>query len=300
MKETQGIRASHIAIAVLNGLLCFTAIFLNSVTIKALRKAFPLPKQLKTLLLSLTVSDLGVGLLVHPLHIALIIMDLKQISYNGHAYDATQYAFLVAANLFVLASLFGVIALGADRFLAIYLHLRYQELATHRRVVASVILIWISSATISLSRPWANKQIVFIAFAIINSLCLVIAALLYYKLYVTAKRHIKQITTQQGQDLGRKKELLRNAATLTKSSTGTLFVYLALLVCYLPNACLLVMYSILGQNTTIKTMQLYTVTLLFLNSSLNPIIYCWKMRHIRHAVMDILRNIMRSLNWQEL
>ena len=300
MKETQDIRASHIAIAVLNGLLCFTAIFLNSVTIKALRKALPLPKQLKTLLLSLTVSDLGVGLIVHPLHIALIIMDLKQISHNGHAYDATQYAFLVAANLFVLASLFGVIALGADRFLAIYLHLRYQELATHRRVVASVILIWISSATISLSRPWANKQIVFIAFAIINSLCLVIAALLYYKLYVTAKRHIKQITTQQGQDLGRKKELLRNAATLTKSSTGTLFVYLALLVCYLPNACLLVMYSILGQNTTIKTMQLYTVTLLFLNSSLNPLIYCWKMRHIRQAVMDILRNIMRSLNWQEL
>ena len=300
MKETQDVHSSYIAIAVLNGLLCFTAIFLNSVTIKALRKALPLPKQLKTLLLSLTVSDLGVGLLVHPLHIALITMDLKQISYNGHAYDATQYAFLVAANLLIHASLFGVIALGADRFLAIHLHLRYQELATHRLVVGSVILIWISSAAISLPRPWAARQIIYIAFAITDSLCLVIAALLYCKLYVTAKRHIKQIKTQRGQDLGRKKELLRNAATLTKSSTGTLFVYLALLVCYLPNACLLVMYSILGQNATIKTMQLYTVTLLFLNSSLNPLIYCWKMRHIRHAVMDILRNIMRSLNWQEL
>ena len=100
---------------------------------------------------------------------------------------------------------------------------------------------------------------------------------------------MKQITTQQVQDLGRKNELLRNAATLTKSSTGTLFVYLALLICYLPNACILEMYPILEQNTTIKTMQLYTLTLLFLNSSLNPLIYCWKMRHIRHAVMDITK-----------
>ena len=78
---------------------------------------------------------------------------------------------------------------------------------------------------------------------------------------------MKQITTQQGQDLGRKIELLRNAATLTKSSTGTLFVYLALLVCYLPNACILEMYPILEQNTTIKTMQLYTLTLLLFESS---------------------------------
>ena len=299
MKETQDIRASHIAIAVLNGLLCFAAIFLNSVTIKALRKTLPLPKQLKTLLLSLAVSDLGVGLLVHPLYVAVNIMDFQQISHNGHTYEATNNAFLVAANSLFYASLFGVIALGADRFLAIHLHLRYQELATHRRVVALVILIWISSATISLPRPWADMQIIYIAFAIINSSCLVIAALLYCKLYVTAKRHIKQITTQRGQDLGRKKELLRNAATLTKSSTGTLFVYLALLVCYLPNACILVMYPILEKkNTTIETMQLYTLTLLFLNSSLNPLIYCWKMRHIRRAVMDILRNIMRNRNYQ--
>ena len=298
MKETQDIHSSYITTAVLNGLLCFAAIFLNSVAIKALRKTLPLPKQLKTLLLSLTVSDLGVGLLVHPLYISLNIMDLKQISHNGHTYEATQNAFLAVANLFVIASLFGVIALGADRFLAIHLHLRYQELATHRRVVALVILIWISSAAISLPRPWADREIIFIAFAIIISLCLVSAALLYCKLYVTARRHIKRITRQERQDLGRKNELLRNAATLTKCSTGTIFVYLALLVCYLPHACCLVVNLILEQNTTVKTMQHYTMTLLFLNSSLNPLIYCWKMRHIRQAVMDILRKIMRNLTWQ--
>ena len=32
------------------------------------------------------------------------------------------------------------------------------------------------------------------------------------------------------------------------------------------------------------------LTFVFPNSSLNPVIYCWKMRHIQHAIMDILRN----------
>ena len=35
----------------------------------------------------------------------------------------------------------------------------------------------------------------------------------------------------------------------------------------------------------------FSFTFVFLNSSLNPVIYCWKMRHIRHAAINILRNM---------
>ena len=36
-----------------------------------------------------------------------------------------------------------VAAVSVDRFLAIHLQLRYQELVTDKRVVAAVILIWL-------------------------------------------------------------------------------------------------------------------------------------------------------------
>ena len=49
---------------------------LNSVTIHVIRKTSSLLKP--SLLLSLAVYDLGVGLLVLPLHIALLIMKLEQ------------------------------------------------------------------------------------------------------------------------------------------------------------------------------------------------------------------------------
>ena len=115
---------------VFNSFLSYTAIMLNIVTIHAIRKTSSLPKTLKTLLLSLAVSDLGVGLLVQPLHIAWMV--------NPTYFTIT--ALHIIAPLFVNASFFSVVAISVDRFLAIHLHLRYQELVTHKRVVAVVVV----------------------------------------------------------------------------------------------------------------------------------------------------------------
>ena len=55
-----------IAAIVFNAFLCYTTLMINIVTIHALKKtSFP-EKPLKVLLLSLTISDLGVGLLGQP------------------------------------------------------------------------------------------------------------------------------------------------------------------------------------------------------------------------------------------
>ena len=60
-------RPSYVANCVIHGFSSFTATMLNLVTIYAITKTLSLPKPLKTLLLlSLAVSDLGVGLLVQP------------------------------------------------------------------------------------------------------------------------------------------------------------------------------------------------------------------------------------------
>ena len=58
---------------------------------------------------------------------------------NIIAYWAVVKAYAIPQRLFVFASFFGVFAITVDRFLAIHLHLRYQELVTHKRVVAVVI-----------------------------------------------------------------------------------------------------------------------------------------------------------------
>ena len=288
MKPVQEFYTWHV-VSVFNVFLSYTAIMLNIVTIHAIRKTLPLSKPLKTLLLSLAVSDLGVGLTAQPLFVALRVMELKQRD-NSRTYYATRIAFLVSANLFSFASCFLVVVLITDRFLAIRLCLRYKELVTHKRVVAVVISIWVFSTILSLIRSWIPVNIIYVVFGIIYFACALTTTLLSFKTYSAARGQINQIqvmelTVQQVTQNGE----MANVERLRKFAKAAIYVCLVFMVCYFPNMCTLWIIAITSEPVNI-VIQVYTVTLVFLNSSLNPLIYCWRMRHIRHNVMNILRN----------
>ena len=156
------------------------------------KKNVSLPKPLKTLLLSLVVSDLGVGLLVQPLYIALLVMEMEQDT-NKNTYKAISIAYLTLANLFCYASFFGVVALSADRFLAIHLHLRYHALVTQKRVVDVVISIWVISAFLSLTDfDWIPEKVGFTIFITVSIACYITTGLLYCKIYTVVRRHTNQ------------------------------------------------------------------------------------------------------------
>ena len=92
MTEAEGFQGLHptlVANCAVNAFLSFTDILLNVITIQALQKTASLSKTLKTLLLSLAVFDLGVGLLAQPLYTATLVRERVQISASGHT-DADQ------------------------------------------------------------------------------------------------------------------------------------------------------------------------------------------------------------------
>ena len=113
-------QALLIANCVFNAFFSFTAITLNIVTIIALRKPLTIPRALKIFLLSLAVSDLAVGLLVQPLQIIRLVMRIKE-NTQTRTFEITQNISYPTANFLAFASLFGVVALAADRFLALHL-----------------------------------------------------------------------------------------------------------------------------------------------------------------------------------
>ena len=281
-------RSSYIANCVLNGFLCPTAILLNSITIFAIRRTSSLPNTLKTLLLSLAASDLGVGLLAQPLDIALLVMKSKQITENDPVFNATFLASLLSTNVFVFASFFGVMALSVDRFLAIHLHLRYQELVTHKRVVAVVISIWVFSVAPSVFRLWMPVNITYVIGSIICVACMVAATFLNYKIYMAVRRHAHQIQALQVHQAAQNVQVA-NLGTLRKSAVTSIYIYMVFLLCYLPNSCILCI-SVITSHPMNAVIQSFTVTIVFLNSSLNPLIYCLKMKHIRHAIINIMRS----------
>ena len=70
-----------------------------------------------------------------------------------------------------------------------------------------------------------------------------------------------------------------------------MYNYLVFLVCYLPYVIILVSIETNGPSIVFQKIYLFSITLTYLNSSFNPVIYCWKIRRIRHAVINILRNM---------
>ena len=290
--ENEDITSSYITTCVLNAFLSYTAVMLNCLTIYALTKLSSLPRPLKTLLLSLAVSDLGVGLMVQPSYIASLVMEMEQKTDNNPAYNITYKFYVFTVNFFGYASLFGVTFLTLDRFLAVHLHLRYQQLVSHKRVVVVMVSKWVFSAVLSFLRLWIPTRVSFIIFAIISLSLLLTTMPINYKIYVSVRHHVNQIQALQVQPTANQNgEAGTSLAGWRKFAIGTLLVYLAFLVCYLPNFCFLIVYLISGPSSSTTVLDLFSSTLLFLNSTLNPLIYCWKMRRIRLTILTILRNI---------
>ena len=284
-------QALLIANCVVNSFFSFTAITLNIVTILALRKPLTIPRAVKTLLLSLAVSDLVVGLLIQPLYITLLVMMIKE-NTQTRSYEIARHIFYPTGNFLTSASFFGVVALAADRFLALHLHLRYQELVTHKRFVAVVISIWIISAILMLLYTRIPLNVAAIISVPVASVCYLTTAFFYFKIYLAVRHHSNQIHVLQAQLAQNNEGDMANAARERKAAVGTFYVYLVFLICYLPSTCYWIILRSAGPSTMLLQFALCAYTLIFLNSSLNPLIYSWKMRPVRHAIMEILRNVM--------
>ena len=253
MNETDPLHSSLVVNCVFNAFAAYTAIMLNILTIHAMRKTSSLPKPLKTLLLSLAVSDLGVGLLTQPLHITWMV----------NRANSTITLLHYTAFVFIYTSFCNVVAISVDRFLAVHLHLRYQELVTHKRVVAVVISIWVFSAFLTSIWLWASYNIAALVDVIIESFCYIITATVYCRMYFTVQRHAKQIQVQQIQ-VGHNSQM-ESAARQRKSAVNAVYVYLMFLLC-LPDYSALVASLISAQSTALHGVFLYTLTLVFLKS----------------------------------
>ena len=282
---------------VVNSFLSYATVMLNIVLIFALRRTSSLPKTLKALILSVAVSDIGVGLLVQPLYTARLLMKMKNAD-NQKTYNEIVK---VIGRTLGYVSFFGVTTISVDRFLAIHLHLKhqdlltYQEIVTYTRVVAIVILSWLLGAFLALTGVLSSSKNIFnLAGVSVGLVCLLTMGLIYFKISIAVRRHTVQVHAQPAQAVAPKEENRSNFERLRKTAVGTFYVYLLFLACHLPIAIVI----LTGRKTNKKRQhfKIYAQTLLYLSTSLVPLVYCWKFRHIRCAVKNILRNTFASQN----
>lgn len=181
--------SSLLANCVLNALMAVSTVILNCTAIHAVRKACYLSTSLRTLLLNLAISDLGIGLLSQPFYVVVLSKSLQDNPLGCFAYSVFTFVII----FFTSSSLFGVMAISVDRYLALHLHLRYQALVTRSRVFIGVTLLWILSALLSVIFLLIKPSTFALVFAIIAGVGLFVTSILYFKIYQVRRRHNIQI-----------------------------------------------------------------------------------------------------------
>ncbi|XP_067056096.1 adenosine receptor A3-like [Acropora muricata] len=267
------------------------AILGNTLMIRALSKASSISINLKMLFFSLAFSDLAVGLFAQLMNVFITAAMLKMTAGGDREFDFFCPTILSLYNFFTFslacASLFTVTAIAVDRLLSVSLHLRYQVFVTERRVAILLALLWVASIAagftfISIPR---NFRIVTIFAQCVG---LLVTSGAYARIYKIVRYHKIQIRCQFQQTIS--ESARRNQLRQQKSA---FFVYVVFVICYLPHLVNSITFMILSDNSlSVVVSSQATSLLLFLNSSLNPILYCWRYQEIRHIVKSTLRKIL--------
>ena len=279
-------------LCVLNLVFPIVAILGNLLVIRALWKASSIPATLKTLFLSLAVSDLAMGLFAQPLFGAVIAVMFKMTVTGDYNSDLFCPSVVIVCHfsLFFLActSLLHVTFIAFDRLLTIFLHLRYQELVTPNRVSIALVCLWLTSgaaASIFILLPNNNDRVSEV-FELIG---LLITTVAYFRIYKTVRRHQNQIQSQCQTLNAQAMEALRER----KSAINALIVYIVFLACYVPYLCCTILLLVDKLRVSFLAGYQISLFLILLNSSINPLVYCWRYREIRHISKNIVKDILR-------
>ena len=283
---TGGIHNQLKFLLVLNSFMSITAFLGNTLILVALYKESSLHLPSKLLLRSLATTDLCVGIIAEPLYVTYFVSVLNE------SWLICRYAFLVfhmAGYILGSVSLFTLAAISVDRLLALKLRLRYRQVVTLKRIYLTVSLSWTVATVGSTIYFWNLHINLWYGYGLI-SLCLATSVCSYAKIFFALRQHqvhahgpVNQVQPSE--------TVLLNVARYKKTVFNALWVQLSLVVCYLPQGIVELLLLIEGLTPSVLAARLFPVTLVLLNSSLNPILYCWKIREVRQAVKDTIREL---------
>ena len=264
---------------VLNAPLMLTSIIGNSLVLAAVWKTPSIRSTSMIMLCSLAVSDLLVGLVVQPLYIA-----------DELTKDLLLYRVSGMIGFYVCGVSFGTMtAISVDRLIALHYHMRYASLMSECRVKFIVGMIWVVIFPFLGLHLW-NIFTFHLVAGIFIAVCLVICTFTYIKIYGIVRHHQIQIHVQQqaveNSDIGNNILMAR----LKKSAINTFIFYIFMIICYFPQVILLSLFGTLYKNW--KTEWSFAVTVVHMNSSFNPVLYCWRLRELRAAVFQIVKQLL--------
>ena len=273
-----------LVISGINIVLSITATLGNTLILVALHKESSLNPPSKLFLRCLALSDLCVGLVAHPVTVVSL---LAAVNHRWKLCRFGEILWYSVSMMLTNFSLTTLIAISVDRLFALLLGIRYRQVVTMKRARMFVALFLLISVTSCVLQH--THLLAFLAYnTLVWFLWLITSIYCYARIYLILRNHIEAQVIPRGEPNGISP---LNLSRYKKTVSTALWIFSALMFCYLPFGGALIVSTLLERSGALVIMNILTMTLLYLNSSLNPMLYCWKIRELRNAVKEILCNV---------
>ena len=278
--------STNIATSVVNGISSVVAVTANTLVLVVLWRNHALHTAGNVLLGCLAFSDVMVGLVSQPAYI------ISRAFENNGDFQRLCISQLVAEITGWTASgvsFLTLTAIGVEKYISLFRPLRYHTLVTTNKMLVIVLCFWVYLFLQQAARFWFldSKSAGYVLVVVIVS-CLIVSFGSYWKIYTIASRHqkcVRDIARVTARLHGR--EILKSARRERKAANAMLGVFLLFLFCYCPMVFCLVAFQVIGVTTPIKVAFNVSGTLSFVNSSLNPLWYCWRIGEIRREIRKL-------------
>ena len=269
----------------------------NALILLALRKVSFLNPPSKLLYSCLAVSDLLVGLIVGAAGAAHYMMWNVQVESGRWMKLCVYSADVVVVSFKVLTtvSLETLTAISVDRLLALKLGLRYKQIVTLRRVQTIAVCVWIPSIAYAVILFWEYDVAKIYGYTL-QSVCLLVSAVSYSKIFLTLRYHVAEVQERRVHQRQPNEGASLNMKRYRKTVSTAVWVLISLVICYIPQIIVPVLYTVNGPLSRVVIIWGFVGILVFLSSSLNPLLYCWKIKDVRQAVKLAVRELLCLAN----
>ena len=270
----------------LNVFLSVIALIGNLLILVALRKVTSINPPTKLLFQCLAASDLCVGVIEQPLFVAVMLRDFASptaLHYVSKVYIGLSFI-LCGVSLMTAATI------SIDRLLALILGLSYKLTVTVKRVRKVVIIVWLGSFSVGFSH-WMDLRFIAYGSSFVVTLISVFASSFSFtKIVLKLRQQQAQVQQRVEQEQVNGGEIPLNIARYKKMVHSVAWLQMALIVCYMPIISFL-LFAIVTQRFGKVFLYRSAITVVFLNSSINPILYCWRIGEVKKEVKNILKQI---------
>ena len=286
---TENTYRNLVAITCIRAITLFPTIVLNALVIFVVATRRRLQTNTNILLASLAGTDLLTGLIVQPISIA---VEIKRILDDGPFCSLeTTFGLLIAQLAFL--SLSNLALLSVDRYIAVKYSLRYPGTVTKHRLMASVLLVWALTLVLTVQEiPFTVVDLSESLYQIFKDAIFAVMLLGFIAVIIYTNYYIFSETQRQKRRIQTEQVTYEEAKRMKKDkkAANTLAVILAALtLTYL--VPIIIGFSMIALANTVNSHSLiksWCSTFVLLGSLFNPVIYCWRIKKLRRAFLEIL------------